>query len=95
MAMAFELDFHGATLEQYDEVVRRMGFTPGGAGAAGGLFHWVTKTDDGIRVVDVWQTPEHFEQFAKETMRPLVQEIGITSEPQIRSYPVHNYLTAP
>ncbi len=94
MAVAFELRFAGATLEQYDGIVRRMGFTEGGKGAEGGLFHWVAKTEDGIRVVDVWQSAEHFERFAKETMRPLVQEAGITTEPEISSFPVHNYLTA-
>jgi hypothetical protein len=94
MAVAFEMRFAGATLDQYDEVVRKMGYTPGGPGAEGGLFHWVTKTADGIRIVDVWSTPEHFERFAKETMRPLVASIGITTEPEVASFPVHNYFTA-
>lgn len=94
MAVAFEMRFAGATLEQYDEVVRRMGYPPGGSGAQGGLFHWVTKTDDGIRIVDVWETPEHFESFAQETMRPMVASIGITTEPEVKTYPVHNYFTA-
>ena len=53
MAIAIEMNFRGATLEQYDQVIQKMGFTPGGVGAPGGLFHWVTGTDDGIRVVDV------------------------------------------
>ena len=94
MAVAFELRFAGATLGQYDEVVRRMGFTPEGPGAQGGLFHWVAQTDDGIRVVDVWETPQDFETFAKETMRPMVAQIGITTEPEVNSFPVHNYFTA-
>jgi hypothetical protein len=55
MAVAVQLDFAGGTLEQYDRVIAEMGCTPGRRRAPGGLFHWVTKTDDGIRVVDVWQ----------------------------------------
>jgi hypothetical protein len=94
MAVAVELNFPGATLEQYDQVVERMGFTPGGSGGPGGLFHWVTKTDDGIRVVDVWQTKEQFESFAEEQIRPITQDVGFPGEPEIRTYEVHNHLTA-
>ena len=50
MAVAVVLEFRGATLDQYDQLVEKMGFSPGGAGAPGGLFHWVTQTDGGIRV---------------------------------------------
>jgi hypothetical protein len=94
MAVAVEMRFAGATLEQYDEVVSRMGFSPEGRGAKGGLFHWVTQTDDDIRVVDVWDTPEQFESFAKQTMRPLVAQVGISTEPELTFFPVHNYFAA-
>lgn len=71
-----------------------MGFTPGGAGAPGGMFHWVTKTDSGFRVTDVWETREQFEKFAQEQIGPLAQEAGITAPPQSTFHEVHNYLTA-
>lgn len=61
LAIAVQLDFEGGTLEQYDEVIKRMGFTKGGKGAPGSLFHWVTKTDEGLRVTDVWTDRETFE----------------------------------
>ena len=48
------LDFPGATLEQHDAAITGMGYAPGGEGQRDCLFHWVAKTDDGIRVVDVW-----------------------------------------
>ena len=70
MAVAVEMRFAGATLEQYDEVVSLMGFSPEGRGANGGLFHWVTQTADGIRVVDVWDTPEQFESFSEADDSP-------------------------
>jgi hypothetical protein len=94
MAIAVQLDFNGATLEQYDEVVAKMGFEPGGRGAPGGLFHWVTQTADGIRVTDVWQSKEIFERFAQEQIGPLTAAVGLTSPPRITYYDVHNYLTA-
>ena len=48
------LDFPGATLEQHDAAITGMGYAPGADGQRDCLFHWVAKTDDGIRVVDVW-----------------------------------------
>src|SRR2546422_8578213 len=56
MAVAVVLEFHGGTLDQYEQVIGKMGFTHGGKGAPGGLFHWVTATGDGIRVTDVWNS---------------------------------------
>ncbi len=94
MAVAAVLDFEGATLDQYDQVIDKMGFTPGGKGAPGGLFHWVAATDDGIRVVDVWETREQFEQFADEQIGPYTQEVGFAGPPKVTLYEVHNHLTA-
>jgi hypothetical protein len=92
--VAVVLDFEGSTLDQYDEVVGKMGFQPGGAGAPGGLFHWVTETPNGFRVTDVWETREQFEAFADEKIGPLTQEAGITSPPTTTFYEIHNHLTA-
>jgi len=93
MAIGVQADFSGATLAQYDEVIKRMGFRPGGQGAPGGLFHWVTKTDAGIRVVDVWESREHFEKFSAEKIQPITAQVGITARPQVTFFEVHNYLT--
>jgi hypothetical protein len=93
MAVAIEMAFRGATLDQYDQVLERMGFTSGQAGPPRALFHWVTKTDDGIRVVDVWETAEDFQRFAEEHIGPDSAAAGITEEPEIRKHDVHSYLT--
>ncbi len=93
MAIAVQLDFTGSTLAQYDQVVDKMGFRPGGTGGPGGLFHWVTQTGDGIRVIDVWKSKEAFEKFSQEKIGPITQEFGI-SPPDIQFFEVHNYLTA-
>jgi hypothetical protein len=78
----------------HDEVIKRMGFEPQGAGGPGALFHWVTKTSDGIRVTDVWETQEDFDKFAEEKIGPITQAVGIQSQPEIQYFDVHNYLTA-
>ncbi len=94
MPVGVQLDFKGATLEQYDQVIEKMGFRPGGPGAPGGLFHWVTKTNDGMRVIDVWDSKEVFERFAQEKIGPITQEVGILGPPETQFFEVHNYLTA-
>lgn len=93
MAVAVQMDFVGATLEQYDEVIAKMGLTPKGPGAPGGISHFVTKTDDGIRVVDVWETKEQFERFAEEQIGPSAAQAGFPKPPAMQFYEVHNYLT--
>ena len=93
MAVAVEMNFRGATLDQYDQVLEKMGLTPRGSGPPGAVSHWAAKTDDGIRVVDVWETKEQFERFAQEQIGPYTREAGFTEEPEMRFYDVHNYFT--
>lgn len=94
MAVAVIMDLDGATVEQYDQVIAKMGFSPGGPGGPGGLFHWVTSTDQGLRVTDVWESREAFEKFAQEQIGPRTAEVGVPSPPKISFEEVHNYLTA-
>lgn len=69
MAIAVVMDVPNGTLDQYDTVLERMQFSPGGSGAAGGLFHWVAATDNGIRITDVWQSQQDFETFPRSSVR--------------------------
>ena len=87
------MNFAGATIGQYDQIIEKMGLTPGGSTPPGAISHWVAKTDEGMRVVDVWETKEHFERFAQEQIGPYSKEVGIEDEPETRFYDVHNYLT--
>jgi hypothetical protein len=90
MAVGVVLDFEGGTLDQYDQVVQKMGLTPGGPTPPGALFHWVTATDNGFRVTDVWESAEQFQSFAQEQIGPYSAEVGL-GEPQIAFYEAHNY----
>jgi hypothetical protein len=93
MAVAVEMDFAGATLDQYDQIMALMGLDdPAAPSPPGALFHWVAKTDDGIRVVDVWETKEQFEKFAQEQIGPYSQQVGIPAPPETRFTEAHNYL---
>jgi hypothetical protein len=91
MAIAYKLRFPGATTDQYDQVIQRMGLKPGGPTPPGALFHWVTQTSDGLLVVDVWESEETFDQFSREQIMPFTKEAGL-SPPEVTKHEVHNYL---
>jgi hypothetical protein len=92
--VAVEMNFSGATVRQYDQILEKMGLSARGAVPTGAISHWVAETDDGMRVVDVWETREQFDRFAKDQIGPYSKEVGIEKEPTVRFYDVHNYLTA-
>jgi hypothetical protein len=91
MAVAYEMYFEGATLEQYDKVIELMDYGDGVADAEGAIFHWVAKTDDGIIVVDVWETDEHFNRFSEAKIGPFTQA-GFPGAPVVTRYEVYNTL---
>jgi hypothetical protein len=93
MAIAVIMDFTEGTLEDYDKVVQRLGLAPGGPGAPGGLFHWVSGTDGGARIVDVWQTREQADAFYQDKLGPVTTELGLP-QPEISYFDVHNFQTA-
>lgn len=93
MAVAVQMDFNGATLDQYDKICQKMGLTPKGPGPAGAISHFSTMTDSGLRVVDVWETKEQFEKFAQEQIGPFSQEVGMSEPPKMQFFDVHNYFT--
>ena len=94
MAVAVILEFDGGTVDQYEQVIEKMGFEHEGTGGPGGLFHWVTKTADGIRVIDVWESRATFDKFAQEKIGPITQEVGVPAPPEMQFFEVHNHLTA-
>ena len=92
MAVALILDFKGGTLEQYDQIIDKMGLEPGGTTPPGAIFHWVAATPEGIKVVDVWETMDQFNRFAGENIMPNTQKAGIEAPPEMTTHEVHNHL---
>ena len=93
MPIAVEFTFDGATLDQYDQIMEKMGLTNGGPTPPGALFHWAAMGDAGLRVVDVWKTREEFDKFAQEKIGPISAEVGV-AEPALTFYDVHSYVIA-
>ena len=90
MAIAFLLEFAGATSDQYDRVIERLEL--GGKMPSGGVYHIAGSTDDGWRVVDVWKSQEDFDRFFEEKLRAALEAEGLPA-PNMSAWPVHNTLT--
>jgi hypothetical protein len=90
MAFGVQLDFKGATLGQYDELVESLGYLPGGPPPGEVLFHYVTKTDDGIRIIDIWESRQAFDKFAEKYTVDVFEPMG-SPLPEIQFLDVHNY----
>ncbi len=85
------------TQERYEEAVRRL---TGGRGRVekpadwpveGLLVHAAGQGPNGFRVVDVWESEEACRRFGEKLM-PILQDIGISDEPEI--YPAHTFVSA-
>ena len=80
-------DVPGATLDQYDAVDRQVGpETPDGA-----YLHIAGTTEDGFRVIEVWESEEDAKRFV-ERLRPAFEAVGALAPPPPELWPVHNYM---
>ena len=89
--IAMHLKWDGITPEQYNQVrdIVKWEEHP----AKGGLFHVAFFDGNGLRVQDVWETAEDFNNFVQNRLMPGVLSTGVTSQPEVEVYPVHALFT--
>jgi hypothetical protein len=92
MAVAVLMHWPGFTSDQYDAVMARLGLDANPP--AGGVLHVAVTTDDGLEVCDVWQTEQAFSSYLEHRLLPVVSELGIGGEPDLRVVPLHNLYAA-
>jgi hypothetical protein len=92
MAVAMLMHWPGMTSGQYDAVMARLDLDANPA--AGGVLHLAALTDEGLEVCDVWQTEQAFHGFLQQRWLPVVSELEIPGEPEIRLVPLHNLYAA-
>ena len=90
MAIARIFEGTGWTPAQYDALIEKLGF--GGDAAPGVLFHWVTKTADGMRATDVYDSRESADRLVQERIGPAAAELGLPL-PEITEEEVYAFLT--
>jgi len=87
MRISMFMRWEGVTLDQYDQVrdsVDWEGNVPDGT-----VLHICSHDGDALRVTDVWESAEDFNNFVKDRLMPGVKEVGIEGEPYIEIYPLH------
>jgi len=97
--MAVVLVHHGPTVtrERYTETVRRLTDgkdrmeSPSDWPVEGLLVHVAGEGPKGFRVVDVWESEDACNRFG-EMLRPVLQEVGITDQPEM--YAPHAFVSA-
>lgn len=78
------------TADQYDEITRQLEQAGVGAPAAR-LYHICFGTGDKMRVQDIWNSVEEFQQFGG-TLMPILQKLGIDpGQPEVT--PAYNIIT--
>lgn len=91
MAVAVIIDF-AASVDDYDAVNAKIDTSSNPP--AGLIVHTGSVTDSGMRVVDVWESEQHFQDFRDQRLGPAVGEVmgadGPT--PEIQVHEVHDLL---
>ena len=92
MAVAMYMHWPGMASDQYDAVMARLGLDANPP--AGGVLHMATATDEGVEVYEIWQTEQAFTGYMEQRLLPVVSELGISGEPDVRLVPLHNLYAA-
>jgi hypothetical protein len=88
MATVMVMHWPEVSKEQYDEARQLVDWVRDQP--PGGKLH-VAWLDNGLHVVDVWDSMEQFQDFASTRLMPGVQKIGIEGQPQVS---FHEFLGA-
>ena len=80
MAIVAFMDWKGVTREQYDALRALVNWE--NEAPDGGLFHVAALTEDGLRITDLWASPEALEQFVERRLMPGVQQLGAIPAPE-------------
>ena len=61
------------------------------------LVHTAGPGDQGWYVYDIWQSPEHFQRFAEEKLRPAMETTGVggSAQPEPQFFPIETLAKGP
>lgn len=62
--------------------------------APGAIFHVAWFDDEGLKVVDVWETEAAWETFLNDRLMPAFNKFGVTERPPHTVTPAHRYFNA-
>jgi hypothetical protein len=89
MAIGFIFNNPGQTQEQYDTVVEQLNLAE--SLPEGWIFHAAGPTEDGWRVVEVWESQEAADAYFQE-LGPVLQDVVGVSLSQPDTFTVYNVI---
>jgi hypothetical protein len=91
MAVGISQTIGGVSADQIDRLNAEI--DPDGNPPAGLVFHTSGPVDGGWRVIDVWESREHFDRFASERIAPALAAIGMPdgAAPEMEEFAVHEH----
>jgi hypothetical protein len=91
IAVAVQVDIYGGGEGQYEQIAA--GLFPDGNLPEGWLLHFAGPTEDGWRAINVVQSRDRFEAFARDQLVPAVQQAG-DLRPQVTYFPINTMINA-
>jgi hypothetical protein len=89
MAICIYFPAQGMSSDKYREIIGKLE-AAGQGSPAGRTYHVAFEGENGLQVVDVWDSQETFDAFG-ETLMPILAEVGVDpGEPMIA--PVQNII---
>jgi quinol monooxygenase YgiN len=88
MAIGAIFEVQGGTLEQYNQVVNEV--LPNNTLEGGLQYHVAGASENGITVVEVWDSQESLQKVFDEKLGQALQRAGISVQP--RFFEVHNII---
>jgi hypothetical protein len=70
VVMTMEIPASRAALEAISAAIGAQNDPPDGL-----IIHAITESEDGIRVVDIWESPEHYARFVAERLTPATDKV--------------------
>lgn len=87
MRVVMIMKWDGVTPAQYEQVRKSVNWEdnkPNGA-----VFHVAAFGNNALRVTDIWESADDFNNFVQKRLMPGVAQAGIAGQPQVEIYPVH------
>src|SRR2546426_970251 len=82
MAIIVKFSVSNDPAEKYEEVLRRLEAV-GAIAPPGQLFHVTYGSRDNLQVINIYDSPQSLDNFAK-TLVPILNELGITAQPDVQ-----------
>ena len=83
------MDVTGLTHQEFRAILEEMGVE---ARPEPGIYQHISHpTETGMRIIEVWDSQEGFEEFAERRLKPAVTNLGIQRETTIVFEPLHNF----